>query len=197
MLFLSLEDVASDIEVEVQRKIYLNGGIALRIGLNSQKILIHSHIQFPLHNSSVRTSEAMAFPLFNSFPPEIHSLILSSCAPNDRTCLSLTWYSHLKCSRCVTNLFLASTSTNSTHQKDYYRSATKRTSHRFAQSLIHMIHGLVVTYTVKNATKPASLKQLSAMSSLDCLSQSQENAGRTAGHCIVNAFTVDPASIRD
>ncbi|TVY87317.1 hypothetical protein LAWI1_G006953, partial [Lachnellula willkommii] len=32
------------------------------------------------------------FPLFTSFPPEIHSMILSSCPPNDATCLALTWY---------------------------------------------------------------------------------------------------------
>lgn len=32
------------------------------------------------------------FPLFNSFPPEIHSLILASCSENDRICLRLTWY---------------------------------------------------------------------------------------------------------
>ncbi|PSS25830.1 hypothetical protein M430DRAFT_33397 [Amorphotheca resinae ATCC 22711] len=30
------------------------------------------------------------FPLFNSFPPEIHSLILASCSENDRICLRLT-----------------------------------------------------------------------------------------------------------
>ncbi|KAF7867118.1 uncharacterized protein EAF02_009904 [Botrytis sinoallii] len=30
------------------------------------------------------------FALFNSFPPEIHSIILEQCPPNDRTCLRLT-----------------------------------------------------------------------------------------------------------
>ncbi|KAF7909220.1 uncharacterized protein EAE98_012299 [Botrytis deweyae] len=30
------------------------------------------------------------FPLFNSFPPEIHSIILEQCPPTDRTCLRLT-----------------------------------------------------------------------------------------------------------
>jgi len=30
------------------------------------------------------------FELFNSFPPEIHHMILNSCPPNDRTCLRLT-----------------------------------------------------------------------------------------------------------
>lgn len=37
--------------------------------------------------------ERMAtFHLFNSFPPEIQSLIVASCPLNDRTCLRLTWY---------------------------------------------------------------------------------------------------------
>ncbi|KAF7875239.1 hypothetical protein EAF04_002411 [Stromatinia cepivora] len=30
------------------------------------------------------------YPLFNSFPTEIHALILEQCPPNDRTCLRLT-----------------------------------------------------------------------------------------------------------
>ncbi|EDN98375.1 predicted protein [Sclerotinia sclerotiorum 1980 UF-70] len=30
------------------------------------------------------------FPLFNSFPAEIHALILEKCPPNDRICLRLT-----------------------------------------------------------------------------------------------------------
>lgn len=32
---------------------------------------------------------SFTFPLFNSFPLEIQSLILNSCSPNDRICLSL------------------------------------------------------------------------------------------------------------
>ncbi|KAM3077248.1 hypothetical protein ACMFMG_003287 [Clarireedia jacksonii] len=30
------------------------------------------------------------FPLFNSFPPEIHAIILEQCSPIDRVCLQLT-----------------------------------------------------------------------------------------------------------
>ncbi|TGO20282.1 hypothetical protein BPAE_0314g00040 [Botrytis paeoniae] len=36
------------------------------------------------------------FPLFNSFPAEIHGLILEQCPPNDRTCLRLTWSTTMK-----------------------------------------------------------------------------------------------------
>ena len=73
----------------------------------------------------------------------------------------------------------------------------KTTLCRFAQYPIHMIHGSVAICIVRSAMTKALLLKLIATSNRDCLSRSKENAGQTAGNCIVNAFLVNPNCIRD
>ena len=95
----------------------------------------------------------------------------------------------------------ASIFTNSILQRYSFHSPTKTNSDHSAQNPnwhhAQTIHGSVTTSIVKNATTPALTKQRSATRSLDYPFQSRENAGRIAGHRIVNAFRGGRNCIRD
>ena len=143
----------------------------------------------------------MTFPFFNSFPPEIHSLILSHAASNDRACLTLTWYlPPFQIFSSLLRRVVANTSTSSIHPTSSSPSATKTISHLSAQSP-NWHHGQTdpgsaTTNIVKNATMRASKKQRSVMRNLDYLFQGRESAGQTGGLRIVNAFLEDRNCIK-